>query len=353
MAFEATDWIEWRANARAHERLRSLSQQYNDLLLQWLLQTVAFTGANQIKDYYDHLASGKPDRARIFLTSPQTYNCLSAPLRIKCVPDISFLERSLLAEILLEGNNGELGLNNTPQAYWTSLGDYLISQDGKSIAHGVWHGTLWVDGSSIHNQFDHGKGFEDVEPYRSEKLLTCLRSIGDSIAWLEQRSPDAATFVKQALRSLVLHDAKLNGRFISGSRASHIGKAGLVNLGVASRCDLVDAIIHESVHSVLYMIELFEEFYLYEKRGIDIRLESPWTGRALALHSYTHACYVWYSLVLHWSSHSEAEADAKAKFERALHGFRKGRLTSPLIGQVADSVLAAIEHMQDQIRESF
>jgi hypothetical protein len=63
---------------------------------------------------------------------------------------------------------------------------------------------------------------------------------------------------------------------------------------------LIDAIVHEATHAMIYMYEDIEQpaCRRYSKHH---RLKSPWTGRVLTLDQYFQACFVWWGLYNLWS----------------------------------------------------
>src|SRR6266508_2925761 len=61
-----------------------------------------------------------------------------------------------------------------------------------------------------------------------------------------------------SISAIVVQKSSTSEIFFSGSRSSLIGKAGFANPHAASTHALIDALIHEAVHSFLHKIELGE-----------------------------------------------------------------------------------------------
>ncbi|MFJ9696303.1 aKG-HExxH-type peptide beta-hydroxylase [Kitasatospora sp. NPDC101183] len=102
---------------------------------------------------------------------------------------------------------------------------------------------------------------------------------------------------------------------------------GYIRLWNADRGDLgwlMDAVLHEAVHGLLYMVEEQESWFTDPAAPWASSMRSPWSGRDLPLHSFVQACFVWFALVCFWR---EAEVEgADGMFRRAARGFEDGRL---------------------------
>jgi HEXXH motif-containing protein len=117
--------------------------------------------------------------------------------------------------------------------------------------------------------------------------------------------------------------AKIN----SSSFSQFIGLALLVNphLPAVDVEKLTDSIVHESIHSMLFMLEEVEAPFLLDRLSAKIMVTSPWSGNVINLHAYLHACLVWYGLYRFWrrvSSTGEYSAERRrALQDKARSGF--------------------------------
>jgi hypothetical protein len=146
--------------------------------------------------------------------------------------------------------------------------------------------------------------------------------------------------------------------FGSSSWSSIIGRVVFTNahLSDVSLAQLANALIHEAIHSLIYMVELQCPFYL-DKAGIsDFTITSPWTGRTLYLTSYAHACFVWFGLRCFWqlalNSSVFARDEVNQCLERSTQGFLRGSLTAPVLpvrNAVAPELLEAIDMVQQVV----
>src|SRR5262249_51245658 len=94
---------------------------------------------------------------------------------------------------------------------------------------------------------------------------------------------------------------------------------------------LADALVHESIHSFLFMLEeIVGEFVSAPSELEDIRIRSPWTGSELRLDSYVHACLVWYGLYWLWSRPFEHELLSEQRRQELRDKARKGFADRPV-----------------------
>ena len=144
----------------------------------------------------------------------------------------------------------------------------------------------------------HTDGEPDGElVYVHERLDRCVRKI-------QAISPPASALIQQVLRVVVARKNPDDPRGFSSS--SWPGWIGLIAVTNGHRRDLDDAwiadsMVHECIHSFLYMVESFEPFYPSVEASQAWTAESPWSGKMLYLHSYVHACFVWFGLWNFWN----------------------------------------------------
>lgn len=163
---------------------------------------------------------------------------------------------------------------------------------------------------------------------------------------------------------MLLPDEAAPTQFSSGSSGQFVGRTVLSNphLPTVTPVHLAEALVHEAMHSVLYMDEQHDDWVLDPALYAGpMRIASPWTGNPLPLRPFLQACFVWYGLLSFWST-----ALGRCRFDRecvreriavAASGFLRGdllahvrevkdRLAPPLIGAVAEMqsrVCAAVD----------
>jgi hypothetical protein len=162
--------------------------------------------------------------------------------------------------------------------------------------------------------------------------------IENLFAQAEKHCPPSASFVRAAMRELLLRtDPAMHG-FFSNSPQGLIGRAVLTNahLDMVDDVMLVEAVVHEAVHGFLDMCEAAGHRWLLDQRLYDglSRVASPWTGRRLDIPAYLHACFVWWGLLHLWSDLAGAgvfeAARVGGRMARAAEGFRGPKLVDEL-----------------------
>jgi hypothetical protein len=238
----------------------------------------------------------------------------------------------------------------------------LIDADGKRFDLGVLalggvdERQIWVDAAGIY-RLPGGAAFA---PYTREDAHHAVSRLRRSLQLVGAVNKVAAKMIQDVIQVIILRQDTADPTGFSSS--SWPGCAGLMALVNIQRRDLdngwrVDALVHESVHSLLYMTECFEPFYSKETTPLAYRAVSPWSGRELNLHSYIHACFVWFALWCFWSlaATSKCFPPATIKFfqGRARHGFDTDLLSrlGPAQHEVAQSVRDVIGDMQKIVNE--
>ena len=146
-------------------------------------------------------------------------------------------------------------------------------------------------------------------------------------------------------------------RFSSGSTRRFIGRSTLGNPDTVSPAEIASALIHEGIHSLLYMQSISDEWV---SAGIDpaLRVTSPWTHVALEIEPFLQACFVWYGLLHFWSLASAtgvfSDEDVNTWIERCAAGFLSGSLVdvARTAGDaITPRVLTTIDALQQRIVE--
>jgi len=104
----------------------------------------------------------------------------------------------------------------------------------------------------------------------------------------------------------------------------------LVNCEKFSSIAIAGRLIHESVHSVLYALELLTPLYIDEDLARDGEAVSPWSGKVLPIKTFMHACCVWFALWTFWSLCPESDPEVRASKKQSAQGFLGGSPLSAL-----------------------
>lgn len=191
--------------------------------------------------------------------------------------------------------------------------------------------------SSVGNSLRLVSGAPNVKIITSngaENHETHVNNVQKAMWVIRARAPLAAANVARYVSEIQFYDDPDIEVFSSASNNQWHRRVQIVNYRQAeiSICRLADALVHESIHSFLYSLEL--ELPLVAGENLNDCIRSPWSGRLLKIHSYLHACFVWYSLALFWSrpgptmAGEENEPDILSA--RARRGFEAGSITEAL-----------------------
>jgi HEXXH motif-containing protein len=219
----------------------------------------------------------------------------------------------------------------------------------------MWHDDIEIDPegeTKAPSPMDRAAVYDTAD---TAGLVVLFQDVVDTLAAMNVA---ASNLLRHALQTVLLRKVADQGSFASSSWPDRPGVIGIVN---AHRPDLVrewliDALVHESIHSLLYLIEAREPFYLSSDARQACIARSPWSGRSLSLHSYVHACFVWFGLWNFWhqAPRSCQTTVARTRLEdRARRGFRPRLLSALADGEslVAPAVHCAVTEMEDTVLE--
>jgi hypothetical protein len=189
--------------------------------------------------------------------------------------------------------------------------------------------------------------FGHVEAHSCPELYVIGRRLAGALDLLAERNKTAFETVQSSIQLISVVKAPENPSLTSSvSRRRSIGKMGLVNAhsdkwNVPS---VADAVLHEAIHSVIYKLELLHELYEDDDTAHRLTVVSPWSGRSLKLHSFVHACFVWFGLYNFWDL-SGVDESLSSPVKRACRGFSSG---SPLRTLALD----ALECIKPDVRQT-
>lgn len=278
--------------------------------------------------------------------APATYYVLN-----RAGPDLTlgFLHRSMAAEL------ARLSGGRAFPRVWTALGDYGWDDTGEPVRAPTLHGTtIPIDFSSpflsINSYFSDGGFIEATPPSRADSARV-VQKLNSAAALLEQVSPLASNFFLAATMSITVYIRPISA-FSSGSSPDLPGRVDLVNPAheLVDTCHLADSLLHEALHGTMYDLESIDGAFVanYEHK----LLTSPWTGRELDLHTFIHACFVWYGLFNFWKLSSCRSSTASSlRLRTAASGYAHADPAS-MVGStdVPPDIVRAIGEMQRHVR---
>lgn len=214
--------------------------------------------------------------------------------------------------------------------------------------------AICFDYTSLHGAGMRLRHYTDAD---AERLA--IGRVGAAMAGIEGVSDTIATYVRRfTLVANLIVDGQQE-KFTSGSTGQYIGRSMFCNahLPFVDPALLADGLVHEAVHSLLYMHEINERWVLQDELfSTNPVIASPWTGTVLPLRPFLQACFVWFALGNFWSlacAGSGFDAHRAAEMRNAAYqGFLGTRLTDrlgPYRDQIAGPVIELIDSMNQQM----
>jgi uncharacterized protein len=262
------------------------------------------------------------------------------------------LQGAIDAEKILVGASAPAG---APK--WTALGDRCLEHDGACWRQ-TWSAPLACGQIVLDTQSPECRQLfsGDFPPNRAggpAELERFAEAAEASLAFIRQTVPGAAQIVEQCTEQILLREPESGECSSSSSWPQQPGRIGLI--GINAFCDdsqrLVEALIHEAVHSALYMLEFAAGPFWLDKGGESGSFTSPWTGRDLPAHSFAHAIVVWAALSSFWRAVGAENPRVAEEAEKADAGFRSQELASQLSRLSAFVTQPLIKALADVCRD--
>lgn len=265
-----------------------------------------------------------PERTRHWLIrSPSFVSQALGWARGDSEPDVRTLSQYVLAE-LVKANITEV----SDIQIWTARGtSTLRSINGQPMSQITSLGKIAIDHRSPQQYPYDGVSEKLLLPMPESDAKQVFMKLEKCMTLLAANSPQAHQFVNHFLEQISLRiEPELPDRFNSSSFSKFIGLALLVNPNVerADLCNLTEALVHEAMHSMLFMLEEVEGPFLIDRNSARVVVTSPWSGAEINLHAYIHACVVWFGLYWLWEVLIDTGAypeKARALQNRAHSGF--------------------------------
>jgi len=259
---------------------------------------------------------------------------------------------------------------------WTALGDYFVTDTlgdfcdprtptlpvEANIRAPRVSGIIPVDAIGP-NRLDIGTANVGLEPHTAGTFADVFKELSIAAAMIRRVAGGAIRLIERCTRVIVIARATIGGL---GS-SSHFMLPGQVLIRTpnqwvrspAAEAEVASVLVHEAIHQMLYVLEFGERFVNTKAIPPQAGIASPWTGRRLAIHSYVHACFVWYGLVRFWRialgctdiPHDQPEM----QLAKALKGFSTGNPADKLMpyrGAIGTDALETVASLWDELRAS-
>jgi len=247
---------------------------------------------------------------------------------------------------------------------WTALGDLLALPSGEMTGSAAVAGTLPLD---LDKPDEEWHGFQrypedaaSAVPLEGEQRETVLQRMTTAYRAILQVGPVLGEFVAQFTKVVALRRTD-DAEATSFSSPNYIGRVNILNPQLLDEVLLAEALVHETIHSFLFMQDQRPVWGLTESPStVPSKVVSPWSGRELPLSAYVQACCVWFGLVNFWGLASTTStglpaAGMRRRLGQSLSGFLKGPLLDRIDRGsrhvVEPAVASAIEQMQYRVHE--
>lgn len=299
-----------------------------------------------------------------FMTAPETFYRITR-LRKEPVESIVFLCN------FLNGETAFHGLSPIDKDYVTALGDFYCSESTQDRVAGgeddaplqAFHvprlaGAIPIDFASpnVKNAQETDELREYLQYSEEDKALICEK-LNEALARIERVSEAAAYVLKQHIKVIVPLKTTERG-YGSTSQPHYPGRVLLRGAELTPLAALATNLVHEAMHQVLYILEWGGSFIVEDPDVRAVRVKSGWTQRDLALHSYIHACFIWYGVSMFWgharSSDVFEAADIQAQLAKTLSGFRDRNpvdLLAPYAGMLRYDGLKTAATLRDRLQD--
>ena len=256
-----------------------------------------------------------------------------------------------------------------PRDSWTALWDFYLGPEEQVQEHAPAGtsslffrgetfrapklGSIVLDGFRPFTEKDFPPPMGEVINHTPEELEFITWRLEQSLEQITRISRTARSAVDALIQviSLVRAPKSIKGTQ-SFSNKPVIGRMGLANVDSDrwTVSKIADAIVHEAIHALIYKIELANSLYLdYSVESEPFIVVSPWSGRKLPLHSFVHACFVWFGLWNFWGLASPEEPDAAKLKGIAGHGFLAGHPLSCIPDAARERIRPEVQDAIDRM----
>lgn len=238
-------------------------------------------------------------------------SALSPKLLSKYLNREQFLEKGNLKKIydafllqyMIETKNLTTHNNETNLS---SDDSYFVNYESGTIEKTpTYLSTLKIDykSSDYDDVWNQGNHTPNLSHYSEEDIRTALDRVSKVFDFIKVNNSLAFELIIQVVKVVSLRTDKNNLESFGSSSWPHspglIGIINICNKGISDE-KIVSSIVHETIHSYLYYIEIFFPFSNDVNRYYSIKAKSPWTNRVLPIASFIHACFVWYGIYHFW-----------------------------------------------------
>ena len=264
----------------------------------------------------------------------------------------------LLAELAATGEVAEL-----PESVWTPRGDRFLDRS-MPMYWGLPEVILGNTGITIDEQSsfqfpDDEFGIAGTMPHAKQEREVVVFRVHSAIDALRKACLPALEMVTTIIEVLAFRRESVEATAFYSS--TFVGWPGLVrftnaHLPDADTAAILEALVHEAIHCILHVHEEIEGTFLRSSEAAQRTMISPWTGAKIRLHSYIHACVVWYGIYWLWSREwfgcgipQRRLAMLKARAHRGFKNRPVRMGLAPFNSLVTDSIRELLQEIEDRM----
>ena len=265
-----------------------------------------------------------------------------------------YLLNPYVARVLL----GLPHFRGTPHTRVNLLGKALLSfvaHDSERSNGGMSGFDIWfsnINQQRLHINLDRGIY---LPPEIGTNLVSVPNDMRDSVisdlqkalVAINQVSHGLYEFVASFTRLFVFRNDYVVEQPASGSFRGLPGLSVFVNCTEITEIELlIDSIIHESIHSLLFTTEVVNCERLVDLSEV---VFSPWTGNPITVDNFLQAIYVWYGLFHFWQlalGKGMAGRCAEKYLARAQTGFHDAVVTLKRLPLESTCVSTMVRHIK-------
>ena len=313
---------------------------------------------NKFAEFKQALLNSEPDLYERLILKEDQVNAESLETLLS-LPEISHgilnhqvLGKNQLTEFVISAmdaiaskNNNNYDISSYNQL-WIPDGSFFIKYDVKEKEFKTFDAFHLLDVVpidffspyclKISNSDVNEKPENKIEPYGFDEIETICRLFEetvDSVIKINGLVNQLTTFLK----AIVINKISNNGRatnLVSGSDARYIGRTVISNVISADPVKLMEAFVHESIHSALYMGDIIKPWLPTREQTklAGYNAVSPWTGNKISISSIQEAIFVWYGIYQLWKiCYEERIFDSNQVVDRLMFvtkGFRDLNINS-------------------------
>ncbi|RAJ27215.1 hypothetical protein [Pedobacter cryoconitis] len=251
------------------------------------------------------------DEKKIFLKLPEIAHRIISYNSSNLLNIAIFFLKAIDAEIARMTNSYE---QDNYEHLWTAGGSFYIKYDHSKLNFSVFEtfhilDNIPVDFLSPYNlKITNNDLNESPDSLINIYELNEIEGLCDKLEYAVNPIHDLSNIINQLrnfISVVVINRITINGNptsFYSGSDALYPCRVIISNIAKAKPEAIIESLIHESIHSALYMTDLCNPWLpdSNKRKEFNYNVQSPWTGNKISLANIIEAVFVWYGVYKFW-----------------------------------------------------